>query len=91
MSRTIVVGLITIVIIFGIVLIYNNYVFSRTGSVVTLVDKKEDQIIVQFENNDRETIKVPSIITPLLDVGEDYFIVYYENYLRGPFLKKIEH
>lgn len=62
----------------------------KTAEFVTLLEISEDSIVIKNQSNETLTVKVPTIITKLLEINDEYFVEYefYKN--ETPTLVSIE-
>ncbi|RCW39735.1 hypothetical protein [Paenibacillus prosopidis] len=87
-SRFIMLSMAILISVAGI--FYYDNTFARSVAVVTVTEKGNDFIMIEKANGTVEKIKTTELVMPLIEVGGFYFITYYSNKLRSPFLKSIE-
>lgn len=89
-KKSILIMLLMAILIGGSGIFYYHNTFARSVAVVNVTEKGNDFIIIQKANGTVEKIKTTVLAMPFIEVGEFYFISYYSNKLRSPFLKSIE-
>lgn len=79
-----------LILILGCFYFYYSSVFSSQFFVGKLLNINGKNVDFQKEQGELITIKVPSIIIPLLNENERYSVVVYDNIFRPPFLVEIK-
>ncbi|UFJ40838.1 hypothetical protein LOK74_23070 [Brevibacillus humidisoli] len=58
-----------------------SQIMSKTAEVVTVIEIREESILVENKNKEQKEIPIPKIVSGLIEKDRDYFIEY--EHLNG--------
>lgn len=87
----IILAIIPIFIVFYFFMYY-FFSFGSTASTGTVIEKniEHSYIIFQEISGEQTKVKVPKATINLIEENQEYFVIYYYNKFREPFLVNIE-